>query len=165
MKDLPKLSRAEWAYAQLIFEENHEKILTIVRRHLSNLCESSIEVVMQEIFFRACINVQKMASCKSPAAWLAATAHNVALEEVNRLLRQEELSDSIAAPQSPPFGIESILPKNTPSIDRDILTRYYDHRDNTAEIAQDLDLTPDTVRHRLRRAKQRLRKNLKNFEK
>ena len=165
MKENSKLSRAEWAYVQMLFEKNYDKILSIVCRHLERLCASSIEVVMQEIYYRACINVQKLAAHPSPTAWLAATAHNVALEEVKRLLRIEELSDNIEAPQSPFLGLEDILPPQMLPNDRDILIRYFERMDSTADIAQDLGLTPDTVRHRLRRAKERLKKNLQDSEK
>ncbi len=165
MKENPKLSRAEWAYAQILFEQNYDKILAIVCRHLEKLCASSIDVVMQEIYYRVCVNVQKLAAHPSPAAWLAAAAHNVSLEEVNRLLKMKELSDNIEAPQPISLGLEELLPQQTPPNDRDILIRYFERMDSTADIAQDLGLTQDAVRHRLRRAKERLQKNLQKSEK
>ncbi len=161
---MPKLSRAEAAFLEALLEDSQGKLRNIIRRQLQDRRYISVEDVMQETYCSACEHIRTVMACDNPEAWLIRTAHNTAYEMLRKLDRDtpEPEQPAQAAPPGPdPLGLDAILPPATPEKDRDLLKRYFERRDTSSEIADDLGLSPQTVRQRLKRAKDRLAANLR----
>lgn len=157
-KDTKKLSPAEKAYIDKLFDMSYDKLYRVAYRHLSKIGKDSIDDVIQETFRRACENFQSMASYDSAEAWVVNVCHYVAVDEVKRLCRIEELKEESHPAASQDKGLDEILPNTLSASDRDLLDRYYVRRETANEIAHDLGEAPATIRQRLSRLRKELRK-------
>lgn len=165
---MQKLSRAEAAFLEKLFEETQVKLRCIIRRQLQDCRYASVEDVMQETYCRSCEHIRSIMASNNPEAWLIRTAHNTVCE-MRRSLNKDSAEIEHLAPVAEPvlnqLGLDAILPSETSEGDRDLLVRYFERKDSSAEIAGDLNLSQETVRQRLKRAKDWLAKNLQIHKK
>ena len=156
-----KLTKAERAYVGVLFTQSYKKLYRVAFQHLHSLCADSIEDVIQETFRRACENYQTMSPYDSPEAWLVMTCRNVALDEVKRCCRITELNEeTVDSDPSDQIGLDYILPADISPRDRDMLERYYVQGDTLQEIAIDVGEKPATIRKRICRLREQLKKKL-----
>ena len=157
-REIKKLSPAERAYIDALFEESYDTLYRVAYRHLSKIGRDSIDDVIQETFRRACEHFHSLAAYDSAEAWLVNVCHYVAVDEAKRLCRAGELDENAHAAPPREGGLDEILPAAWSAADRDLLDRYYARRETAAEIAQDLGETPAAIRQRLSRLRKKLRK-------
>lgn len=165
---MQKLSRAETAILETLFEDTQVKLRNVIRRQLHDYRYVSVEDVMQETYCRACEHIRAIMESPNPEAWLIRTAHNTVYEMLRKLNKDTaeiEYLEPVVEPGLNHLGLDAVLPAATPDKDRDLLVRYFERKDNSAEIAEDLNLTQQTVRQRLKRAKDRLAENLQIYKK
>ena len=165
---MQKLSRAEVAFLEALFADTQVKLRNIIRRQLQDCRYVSVEDVMQETYCRSCEHIRAIMASNNPEAWLIRTAHNTVYEMLRKLNRESgEIGhlEAVSEPILNHLGLDAILPETTSDKDRDLLIRYFERKDNSTEIAKDLNLTQQTVRQQLKRAKDRLAKNLQIHKK
>lgn len=159
-----QLTDIEQQHIASLFQKHYKKLYYVAYRHLSGVCVDGIDDVIQEVFKRACDNYVKLCSYDSQEAWLVQTCHNVALDEANHYLRQQNIDDfqKVATQRdSIDIGIDSVLPISISTDKRELLIRYYINGETTNEIAFAWNEKPATIRKRLSRVRSELRKLLK----
>jgi RNA polymerase sigma-70 factor, ECF subfamily len=129
---------------------------------------SEAEEVVQEAFVRALARWSHVRAYDVPEAWVRRVALNLAVNELrrarSRLGALARLSPKVEEVEEPPMSAEAAALvdalRRLPSSHRQALLLHYALDLPVSEVAQQLRLTPATVRGRLFRARARLRKLL-----
>ena len=159
--NLDRLTHAQQAYFEVLIKENYQKLYRVAYHHLRDICVDSVEEVVQETFYRACKNFNKMINYESPEAWLIGTCHHVALDMARYYMRQAELTDHLLAAETEPNTLDYLLPNGTDPVDRLIANKIYVDRDTAEEVAYDLGKKPAAIRQRISRLRRQLKRKLK----
>lgn len=156
-----RLTDEEQAYFTVLVEKNFPKLYRITYQHLKNISIDSIEDVIQETLYRACKKIKQIMTYDSPEAWLTIACRNVAMEEVKRCLKLEELTFDPIVYNDTSDGLDHILPSGLRPEDRKLLIWHYVYGYTFEEIAQLIGKKPAAVRQQMARLKKQLSKKLR----
>jgi len=155
-----------------------------VQRPVFGLClrlltsEAEASEIAQEVFLRAYQNLHKYDEERPFDLWVLAIARNLCLDVLRRRSKVqtsdvEEMKETLpSGEQSAEEGaiareerrsLEQAL-ATLPPEDREVLALYYVQKRTTKEIAQILSVAPGTIMARLFRAREKLRKQMKQEE-
>lgn len=129
------------------------------------LGQEDVEEVVSDAFL-ALWRAARSLRTESVRAWLGTTARNLALNRLRAAHFSVELSeDTLRLDADPAQALEETLLRETvtaavdalPEPDRTIFLAHYWHCRSTAEIAAETGLSPEAVRQRLSRGREKLR--------
>lgn len=160
-RSITPLNQDDQAFVCEVLEKYHKRLIRTINHYVGLDYPDAVEDILQDTFAAACAQVEDLKRYDSPEALLVTIAARTAQRELKRLRRELPLvDDDYPAPQEDIFGLEECLPNSTPPKDREILTLVYEHRDTPEEVARDKGIKPETIRQRLKRARDRLQKKL-----
>jgi RNA polymerase sigma-70 factor, ECF subfamily len=156
-----------------------ERILTIYRdtidtlyRHVSRQCggdRALAEDITQETWLRAVREWRHKGPPDRPIAWLTTVARNLLISYYRRK-RPSSLDALLAEPEAAPTddGAESVAAvthalASIPAPQADLIERFHFEDRSTSEIAKRTGVSERAVEGRLRRARQRLRRELESL--
>jgi len=161
-----------------------EALVRSVQRPVYGLClrllstEAEAAEVAQEVFLRAYQNLHRYDEGRPFDLWVLAIARNLCLDLLRRRSRLrvsdvEDLRETL--PSGEPSVEEGVIAREEhrsleqalttlPPEDREVLALYYVQKRTTKEIAQILEVAPGTIMARLFRAREKLRKHMKQQE-
>ncbi len=139
---------------------------------------ATAEDLFQQTWLRVVQNIRRYDPRRSFEAWLFSVARNLAIDHLRRY-RPESLDETLPAgnraadlvPTADPGALERVLAVERatllaealgelPAIYREVLTLRFEEEMTLEEIATMLDAPPSTVKTRLRRALEQLRRKL-----
>ena len=131
---------------------------------------SLAEDAVQDTFLKAYRAMDSIRSESSEKAWLASIAMNTCrdlrrtawMRRVNRSLTPEDLPEATAEAEDPDQTVLEAVMRLPPKHKEAVLLRYYEGM-KLREIADALHISEETVKARLRRANDKLRKALKGW--
>lgn len=157
MNEKKPLSKEDRIYAKELICELDGTIRRVVRSYLGTDVSSEFEDVVQSVYETICVQLDDFKKCDSQEA----LAVVIAARKVWRVRRDrkptEELSEDMPASEDDP-GLEDIFPLSISDVDREILTSVYVYQDTMEELSVDLVCPAATLRQRLKRARDRLKK-------
>ena len=178
-QELPQ--RAEVLAARKGDKRAFESLVRSIQRPVYGLClrllrtEGEASEVAQEAFLRAYQHLNKFDEGKPFDLWVMAIARNLCLDLLRRRSRmstedvdelrealpsQQQTQEERVIAQEEHASLESAL-QTLPVDDREVLALYYVQRRTTKEIAQLLGVAPGTIMARLFRAREKLRRHMK----
>ncbi len=155
-----------------------------VQRPVYGLClrllrnDAEAAEVAQDAFLRAFQNLHRYDETKPFDLWVMAIARNLCLDLLRRRSRMQtedvsEMKDALpsteksleegAIERQERLSLESAL-STLPVEDREVLALYYVQKRTTKEIAALMGVAPGTIMARLFRAREKLRKQMKQEE-
>lgn len=168
-----KIMRQLKAGDQTIFEniirEYHSYVSTIVSSILYEcLDEVDIQEIIQQVFYQLWSNREKIESEKyeSIKNYIGAIARNLAINEKKRLKHDLPLDEHIVGTVNDTYSqieLRDVLLNAMKKIDKDcqiILLKFYFQRKTISQIAQEENITESSVKNKLKRSKERLKKIL-----
>ena len=159
-KEIKPLSKKDQVYAKNLLKEMDEVIRRVIHACLDAQLSSEFEDIIQDVYEAVCTQLDDFKSCANQEA-LMVTITTRRVWNFQRDHKQvEALSEDIPATEAD-FGLDELLPHSTSQADKEILISAYVHQDTMVELSGDLGCSPETLRQRLKRAKGRLKKALK----
>lgn len=156
-KQIEALSIEDQIYAKELIEKLDGTICRVVRSNLDADLSSEFEDIVQSVYERICMQLDDFKKCDSQEA----LAKTIAIRRVWHVQRDrkptELLSDDIPAGEDD-RGLADILPPSISDEDKAILTAVYECMDTMEELSEDLNCSAATLRQRLKRARDRLKK-------
>ncbi len=155
-----------------------------VQRPIYGLClrllrtEAEASEVAQDAFLRAFQNLHKYDDDKPFDLWVMAIARNLCLDILRRRSRMrtedvDEVKDLLpssatsqeaeAIAREERLSLEAAM-ATLPADDREVLALYYVQKRTTKEIAEVMGVAPGTIMARLFRAREKIRKQMKQQE-
>jgi RNA polymerase sigma-70 factor (ECF subfamily) len=124
--------------------------------------------LLQETFVRACAAVRRLDPSRSLRPWLFRIASNLSADYFRRLHRRQTVALPETLSHAPPdsdtrIDVERALAQ-LPPILREALLMFHIHGMTIAEICEATGLGANTVKSRLRRAREHLRELLQGAE-
>lgn len=139
---------------QALWMQNHAMLVRYVRRYTHSAAEA--EDIVQTTFVRAMEHVETLRELPEgrARAWLIVTARNAFIDETRRRGREAPLTEDIQPAYEEDFSaihVSQWLEKLPPNLREIVVLRHIEGHDST-EIGKLLELSPATVRTRLRAA-------------
>lgn len=147
------------AYLSDLVEQMTPEIIPL----LQGFTKDQAEEILQETYLAAAENIEMLMTHPSPNGWFVTVAHNRAKHMRTSLGksrgRYAELPDRTVYIQDfQKDTIDEILPSNITPKDRAVLKLHFEEKLRSAEMGEELGITPDNARQTLRRAINRLKK-------
>lgn len=162
VNDEQKISEC-MATLEKYYRDEYSDMLSFAAYMLNS--HSLAEVAVQETFVTALNNMDKLAASEKPVGWLYNTLKNVIRHirrDVNRVT-----STLISLEDAPETASESFdsdtyltLIGTEKSEDLSLLTQFYVYGYSLKELAEQYNVSVGTIKMRIKRAKERLRKKL-----
>ena len=129
--------------------------------HLKN--QADAEAIFQTVFLRYFQKAPEFSSDEHEKAWLLRVASNLSKNRIayDRLRRADELNEALAAEEREDLSFVWEAVKSLPVRDREVIHLFYYEGFSTGEIARILGQKEATVRSRLMRGREKLRRVLK----
>lgn len=156
------LTPEEQSYAKALIEKYDPVIRRVVSARLEQRFYDEFEDVVQNVYETICTQLDDFMTYDKPEA-LVVTITTRAVWRVHKRWKETvSITDeeALAAPTEPDIGLVEILPDGMPSGDRELLTAVYQNRKTEKEVAEATGEKPSTVRQRVKRARDRLKKVL-----
>ena len=153
------LSKEDQIYAKELIQKLDGTIRRVVRSYLDADLSSEFDDIVQSIYEQICKQLDDFKKCDSPEALVTVMAAR-RVWHIQRDWKPTELlsEDTPAAEEN--HGLEDILPSSISDRDREILTAVYERMDTMEDLSTDWGCSAATLRQRLKRAKDRLKKTL-----
>lgn len=156
-----RLTKEQQDAAMEIIRKYDVMIRKIAAAYLGRERRSEVEDVVQDVYEAICRQIEDVKRYESMEALVVRITVRRTWKVRKKLQGFVPLDEVSAKPsENVDPGLDEILPASTPQADRDILSRIYVQRDTAEEAAKDLGINAGTVRQRLKRARDRLRKIL-----
>ncbi len=146
-------------------------VAAVVRRTLGPFgVEQDGEELVSDVFVALWQNAEKLRDDSSLKNWLGAVARNGALKRLGRIRLEEPLEENLCFDWADPAREaeqRALVRKAVNSLgkkDREILIRHYFWYETVEQIARQKGMNPSTVKTRLRRGREKLRKELEKEE-
>lgn len=158
-KKIKPLSIEDQIYAKELIQDLDGTIRRVVRSYLDADLSSEFEDIVQSIYETICLQLDDFKHCDSQRA-LAIVIAARKVWHVHRDRKPTEVlsEDSIATEDS--RGLEDILPRSISLSDKELITAVYAYQESMEDLAVDLGCPASTLRQRLKRARDRLKKAL-----
>lgn len=149
------------ARAERLLERHGNSVLRLAYSYLHNMGDA--EEILQESLIRFLKAAPSLENERHEKAWLLRVAGNLSKNRIayNRLRRADQLEETLAAEQREDLSFVWEAVKRLPSSDREVIHLFYYEGFSTAEIAGILGQKESTVRSRLMRGREKLRRVLK----
>ena len=154
------LKREDSTFFLKLMQQSSEGLRNMILSYLTfyNLGNKDLEDIYDLTFLSAIQNIEKLR-----ARWLyrAARFHISHLKRSeSRLIRFPDLHTPLSTEDDFHLSLSEILPNNLKADDVQLLTLRYTYRLSIRDIAEQLSLSEDSVKQRLKRLRDRLRKGL-----
>ena len=181
--EISQLRSGETAAFEQIIRNHNQRLFRIARAILRDSFEA--EDVVQEAYIKAFTNLDMLAQANEPGAWLAKVTTNLALSRLRQRKRQYSLAESFAedmtiqnnAPlmqgrngemspehQSALTQVRQLLEREIDELPdgfREVFVLRVVEDMSVNETAQLLELSPQTVKSRLHRARAKIQQSIK----
>lgn len=149
------------ARAERLLERHGNSVLRLAYSYLHNMGDA--EEILQESLIRFLQAAPSLENERHEKAWLLRVAGNLSKNRIayNRLRHADQLEETLAAEQREDLSFVWEAVKRLPSSDREVIHLFYYEGFSTAEIAGILGQKESTVRSRLMRGREKLRRVLK----
>ena len=149
------------ARAERLLERHGNSVLRLAYSYLHNMGDA--EEILQESLIRFLQAAPSLENERHEKAWLLRVAGNLSKNRIayNRLRHADQLEETLAAEQREDLSFVWEAVKRLPSSDREVIHLFYYEGFSTAEIAGILGQKEPTVRSRLMRGREKLRRVLK----
>lgn len=149
------------AQAERLLERHGNSVLRLAYSYLHNMADA--EEILQESLIRFLKTAPVLENERHERAWLLRVAGNLSKNRIayNRMRSTDELDETLAAEQREDLSFVWEAVKNLPVRDREVIHLFYYEGFSTGEIAELLGQKEATVRSRLMRGRERLRRELK----
>lgn len=149
------------ARAERLLERHGNSVLRLAYSYLHNMGDA--EEILQESLIRFLQAAPSLETERHEKAWLLRVAGNLSKNRIayNRLRHADQLEETLAAEQREDLSFVWEAVKRLPSSDREVIHLFYYEGFSTAEIAGILGQKESTVRSRLMRGREKLRRVLK----
>ena len=160
------LSVEDQLYAKEQIEKYDPTIRKVIGTYLNKDLDSEFEDIVQDVFETICCQLDDFRTYSAPRALVVKITQRAVWKYFRQQKKYEAalLEENLDYPaEEEDRGLEEILPFKLSPDDRQILIRTYQNMDTSMEVAADLGEKPATIRRRLNRARERLKKLLDNF--
>lgn len=149
------------ARAERLLERHGNSVLRLAYSYLHNMDDAG--EILQESLIRFLQAAPSLENERHEKAWLLRVAGNLSKNRIayNRLRHADQLEETLAAEQREDLSFVWEAVKRLPSSDREVIHLFYYEGFSTAEIAGILGQKESTVRSRLMRGREKLRRVLK----
>ena len=149
------------ARAERLLERHGNSVLRLAYSYLHNMGDA--EEILQESLIRFLQAAPSLENERHEKAWLLRVAGNLSKNRIayNRLRHADQLEETLAAEQREDLSFVWEAVKRLPSSDREVIHLFYYEGFSTAEIAGILGQKESTVRYRLMRGREKMRRVLK----
>ena len=149
------------ARAERLLERHGNSVLRLAYSYLHNMDDA--EEILQESLIRFLQAAPSLENERHEKAWLLRVAGNLSKNRIayNRLRHADQLEETLAAEQREDLSFVWEAVKRLPSSDREVIHLFYYEGFSSAEIAGILGQKESTVRSRLMRGREKLRRVLK----
>lgn len=149
------------ARAERLLERHGNSVLRLAYSYLHNMDDA--EEILQESLIRFLQAAPSLENERHEKAWLLRVAGNLSKNRIayNRLRHADQLEETLAAEQREDLSFVWEAVKRLPASDREVIHLLYYEGFSTAEIAGILGQKEPTVRSRLMRGREKLRRVLK----
>ncbi len=149
------------AQAERLLEQHGNSVLRLAYSYLHNMDDA--EEILQESLIRFLKTAPRLENERHERAWLLQVAGNLSKNRIayNRLRAADQLEESLAADQREDLSFVWEAVKALPTADREVIHLFYYEGFSTAEIARILGQKETTVRSRLMRGREKLKRVLK----
>lgn len=149
------------ARAERLLERHGNSVLRLAYSYLHNMGDA--EEILQESLIRFLQAAPSLENERHEKAWLLRVAGNLSKNRIayNRLRHADQLEETLAAEQREDLSFVWEAVKRLPASDREVIHLFYYEGFSTAEIAGILGQKESTVRSRLMRGREKLRRVLK----
>lgn len=149
------------ARAERLLERHGNSVLRLAYSYLHNMDDA--EEILQESLIRFLQAAPSLENERHEKAWLLRVAGNLSKNRIayNRLRHADQLEETLAAEQREDLSFVWEAVKRLPASDREVIHLFYYEGFSTAEIAGILGQKEPTVRSRLMRGREKLRRVLK----
>lgn len=149
------------ARAERLLERHGNSVLRLAYSYLHNMDDA--EEILQESLIRFLQAAPSLENERHEKAWLLRVAGNLSKNRIayNRLRHADQLEETLAAEQREDLSFVWEAVKRLPASDREVIHLFYYEGFSTAEIAGILGQKESTVRSRLMRGREKLRRVLK----
>lgn len=159
------LKREDSTFFLKLMQQSSEGLRNMILSYLTfyNLGNKELEDIYDLTFLSAIQNIEKLRASPNPVGWLyrAARFHISHLRRAeNRLVRFPDLHAPLSTEENFDLSLSEILPNNLKADDVQLLTLRYTYRLSIRDIAEQLSLSEDSVKQRLKRLRDRLREGL-----
>ena len=158
-REIQPLTPEDRVYAQNLIEQYDTVIRKIINVQLDPDLKSEFEDLVQDVYERICVQLEDFKTYDSPEALVVTIATRAVWRKHRDRKETVPLADIYPAGEED-RTLDDLLPLSTTPEDRRLLTAIYRDRDTEKEVAQDLGEKPATVRQRVKRARDRLKKVL-----
>lgn len=146
-------------------------VAAVVRRTLGPFgAEQDGEELVSDVFVTLWQKAESLRDDSSLKNWLGVVARNGALKRLGRIRLEEPLEDNLCFSRTDPAeeAEQRVLVRRAVNslgrVDREILIRHYFWYETVEQIARETGMNPSTVKTRLRRGREKLRKKLEKEE-
>ncbi len=146
-------------------------VTAVVRRTLGPFgAEQDGEELVSDVFVALWQNAESLRDDSSLKNWLGVVARNGALKRLGRTRLEEPLEENLCFAGADPAeeAEQRVLVRRAVNSlggkDREILIRHYFWYETVEQIAREMGMNPSTVKTRLRRGREKLRKKLEKEE-
>jgi RNA polymerase sigma-70 factor (ECF subfamily) len=180
MNSNAKLRSGESSAFEQIIRTHNQRLFRIARAILRDSFEA--EDIVQEAYIKAFSNLDILETSNEPGAWLAKITSNLAISRLRQKKRQIRLAEELIEDNAIPLrqgGNGEMSPEHQTALTqiRQLLEREIDDLSDgfrevfvlrmvedmsVIETAQTLDLSPQTVKSRLHRARAKLQNSIKS---
>ncbi|MCR5670836.1 MAG: sigma-70 family RNA polymerase sigma factor [Butyrivibrio sp.] len=152
---------AAYGKAAAVLDKYGNSILRIAYSYLHNM--SDAEDVLQETLLQYVKTDPSLENDAHEKAWLLTVASNISKNRIkyNKLRKTDELMEELVAEEREDLGFVWEAVKNLPEKYREVIHLFYQEGYSTKEIADILKRKEATVRSDLLRAREQLKKILK----
>lgn len=157
------LSVEDQLYAKEQIAKYDPTIRKVIGSYLNEELDSDFEDIVQNVYEMICCQLDDFRRYDAPKALVV----KITKRAVWKYFRQQKkyeaapLEENLDYPaEEKDRGLEDILPFKLSPDDRQILIQTYQNMDTSMEVAADLGEKPATIRRRLHRARERLKKLL-----
>lgn len=162
------LSVEDQLYAKEQIEKYDPTIRKVIRIYLNEELDADFEDIVQDVYETICCQLDDFRRYDAPEALVVTITRRAVGKYFRRQQKYKDkeapLEENLDYPAAEEDrGLEDIFPRKLSPDDRQILIRTYQNMDTSMEVAADLGEKPATIRRRLNRARERLKKLLENF--
>ena len=149
------------AQAERLLERHGNPVLRLAYSYLHNMADA--EEILQESLIRFLKTAPRLENERHERAWLLQVAANLSKNRIayDRLRKTDELNETLAAEEREDLSFVWEAVKDLPVRDREVIHLFYYEGFSTGEIARILGQKEATVRSRLMRGREKLRRVLK----
>lgn len=149
------------AQAERLLERHGNPVLRLAYSYLHNMADA--EEILQESLIRFLKTAPRLENERHERAWLLRVAANLSKNRIayDRLRKTDELNETLAAEEREDLSFVWEAVKDLPVRDREVIHLFYYEGFSTGEIARILGQKEATIRSRLMRGREKLKRVLK----